>query len=120
MRETGVSATIMRTVEHEKLVYEGLCSSIPEAEHATYLPMVAAAYAPIWVKYTDRMIRLSPEAEAFRQHMLAHISTLKSSLRCKVRLFVECKNPVLRGVLILISKLNGKLHGFVSKLRKRK
>ena len=120
MHETGVSATIKRTVEHEKLVYEGLCESVPEDKLATYLPMVAAAYAPIWVKYTDRMVCLSPVAEEFRQLIWNHISVLKNSLRCKVRLFAECTNPALRRVLILLSKLNGQLHGFVFRLRSRK
>lgn len=116
--EEGVSSTILRTVEHEKMVYEGLCASVPVEKRATYLPMVAAAYAPIWVKYTDRMICLSPVAEEFRQHILAHVSVLKTSLRCKVRLFAGCTNPVLRRVLILLSKLNGQLFGLVAGFRR--
>lgn len=116
--EEGVSSTILRTVEHEKMVYEGLCASVPVEKRATYLPMVAAAYAPIWVKYTDRMICLSPVAEEFRQHIWAHVSVLKTSLRCKVRLFAGCTNPALRRVLILLSKLNGRLFGLVAGFRR--
>lgn len=111
MHEGGITCAMKWTVEHDKLVYDALCASVPSELQAQYLPVLAAAYAPIWFRLTKRMIRLSPAAEYIRQHILTHISTLKSRLRMPEYLFLHCTNPVGRAGLILLSLINGALQG---------
>ena len=104
--EEGVSATIRRTLEHERMVYDALCTSVS----ADYLPDVAAAYALIWLRYTKRMVKLTPEAEDFRTNMLSGIACKLATLRVRDRLFLQSTNLLKRLCLITLSKLNGHYH----------
>lgn len=117
MNEAGISQTMQRTVEYEKMVYDELCHSIPEHERAVYVPIVAAAYAPIWVKYSKHQVKLSPIAEAFRKHMIENMGAKIQTLRLQDRLFLQFTNPMLRRVIIMLSIINGQLHGLLSRLQ---
>lgn len=116
MRPTGVSATIKRTVEHEKKVYESLLNSVPESGKSVYFPMIAHAYTSIWVKYTKRMVKLSAVAESFRNALLHNLGSSFSSLSLRDRLFLKYKNPIVRFVLFCVSRLNGVIYSLVAKI----
>lgn len=115
MRPTGVSATIKRTVEHEKMVYEALLNSVPESGKSVYFPMIAHAYTPIWVKYTKRMVKLSQVAESFRKSLLTHLRASSLSMSLKDSLFLKCQSLLVRLVLVCVSCVVGWMYGFVNK-----
>ena len=118
--EEGVSSTIRRTVHHEKMVFEGLCASVPAALRGEYISLICAAYAPICVRYTKQMISLSPEAESFIQEIRRGISSqLWSMLRIQDRLFIAHTGRISRLVLKFLSKVNQKLHSIIARFRQK-
>ena len=115
--EEGVSSTIRRTVHHEKMVFEGLCASVPAALRGEYISLICAAYAPICVRYTKQMISLPPEVESFIQEIRRGISSqLWSMLRIQDRLFISYTGRISRLVLKFLSMINQNLHTILMKI----
>lgn len=107
--EEGVSLTIRRTLEHARLVYDGLRASVPARVHAEYLPILARQLMPAWVRYTRMTCCLSKAALDFRALLLAAASP--SQLCLRDTLFLRFTNPVVRALLIALCRMQDILRG---------
>lgn len=116
LRETSISVTLVRSVKHEKMVYEGLLASIPTESYNIYAPIVTHSFLPIWVKYTKRLIQFTPEAEEFRKLLLLNINDYINSLRLRDKSFLLLKNPIIRFFLIIASRINAFLYNLYCKM----
>ena len=116
VREGSLVRTMKWTMEHEILVFEGLCASVPVAMNERYLPMLAATYASIWVRLTKRMVRLSPAAGELRQRIVSLLEKDGEKLRLQDKLFLQYTKPLGRMILIILSKINGLIHRVISRI----
>lgn len=109
--EEGVSLTIRRTLEHARLVYDGLRASVPERVHSEYQPILARQLMPAWVRYTRMTCCLSKAALEFRSLLLASATPQNLSLRNT--LFLRFTNPVVRALLVLLCCMRDRLRAAI-------